>query len=109
MDKNVIKFTVVLAIIAVLAFAVQAGPAVAQPAPISTSSTLTPISTAGTLSYEELERRVTAQGLQIKKAEVRDLLLKVTAYDNQHRKVKMMLDRRTGEVLAREVSFKKMK
>jgi len=103
MDKNVIKFTVIVAIIAALAFAVQAGPVAAQPAPITSTNTLTPIPTAKTLSYEELERRVTAQGLQITKAEVRGLLLKVTAYDSQHRKVKMMLDRRSGEVLAREI------
>lgn len=103
MDKNVIKFTVIVAIIAALAFAVQAGPAAAQPAPMTSANTLTPIPTAKTLSYEELERRVTAQGLQITKAEVRGLLLKVTAYDSQHRKVKMMLDRRSGEVLAREI------
>lgn len=103
MDKNVIKFTVIVAIIAALAFAAQAGPAHAQAAPATSTSTLTPIPAAKTLSYEELEPRVTAQGLRISKAEVRDLLLKVTAYDSQHRKVKMMLDRRTGEVLSREI------
>ncbi|ABR91225.1 Hypothetical protein mma_2398 [Janthinobacterium sp. Marseille] len=104
MDKNVIKFTIVIAIIAALAFAAQAGPAAAQTTAVATQGKLAPIATGATLSYEELERRVTAQGLQIKKAEVRDLLLKVTAYDNQHRKVKMTLDRRTGEVLARKIS-----
>lgn len=103
MDKNVIKFTVIVAIIAALAFAAQAGPASAQPAPVTSANTLTPIPAAKTLSYEELERRVTAQGLQITKAEVRGLLLKVTAYDDQHRKVKMMLDRRSGEVLSLEI------
>jgi hypothetical protein len=103
MDKNVIKFTVIVAILAALAFAVQAKPASAQPAPVTSASTLTPIPAAKTLSYEELERRVTAQGLRISKAEVRGLLFKVTAYDSQHRKVKMMLDRRSGEVLSREI------
>ncbi len=63
---------------------------------------MAPISTAGALSYEVLERRISAQGLRISKAEVRDLLLKVTAYDQQHRKIKMTLDRRSGEVLAFE-------
>lgn len=104
MDKNVIKFTIVIAIIAALAFAAQAGPAAAQTAPVASSGKLAPLATGRTLSYEELERRVTAQGLMIKKAEVRDLLLKVTAYDQQHRKVKMILDRRNGEVLSRQVS-----
>lgn len=102
MDKNVIKFTIVIAIIAALAFAAQAGPAAAQTALVATQGQLAPIPTATTLSYEDLERRVSAQGLRIKKAEVRDLLLKVTAYDSQHRKVKMILDRRSGEVLSLE-------
>lgn len=104
MDKNVIKFTVIVAIITALSFAAQARPAAAQSvavAPVA-ATTLAPISTAGALSYEDLERRISAQGFRVSKAEVRDLLLKVTAYDQQHRKVKMTLDRRSGEVLAFE-------
>ncbi|MNR76099.1 hypothetical protein D3C72_67540 [compost metagenome] len=102
MDKNVIKFTIIVAIITALAFAAQAGPAHAQTVSAVPTRALAPVSTAGALSYEELERRITAQGLRVSKAEVRDLLLKVTAYDQQHRKVKLTLDRRSGEVLAFE-------
>lgn len=66
-----------------------------------------PISTASTLPFEQLERHALTHVPYIKKLEVRDLLLKVDGYDQQGMKVKVHLDRRTGDLLTREVKYDK--
>lgn len=65
------------------------------------------ISTTGALGLDELERRVTAEGIQVREMEIRDLLLKVEGYDSQSRKVKVVIDRRSGEILSRETKLPK--
>lgn len=66
-----------------------------------------PVSTAGSMSFEELERHAVQYVPYIKKMEMRDLLMKVDGYDQQGMKVKVHLDRRTGDLLAREVKYDK--
>lgn len=83
-----------------LLIAATSGSVLAQPIPSG-------ISTTGVLGLDELERRVTADGISIREIEVRDLLLKVEGFDSQNRKVKLVLDRRSGEVLSREIKLPK--
>lgn len=58
---------------------------------------------AGTLvSLDEIERRATAEGLQVRDIELRDLLVEVKGRDANGKKVELVIDRRSGEVLSRE-------
>jgi hypothetical protein len=57
--------------------------------------------------FAELERMAMAEVPYIKEIEVRDLLLKVEGHDAQGMKVKLYMDRRTGQVLSREVKYDK--
>ena len=66
-----------------------------------------PVSTAGSMPFEQLERLAVQHVPYIKKLEVRDLLLKVDGFDEQGMKVKVHLDRRTGDLLSREVKYDK--
>lgn len=54
------------------------------------------------LSVGEIESRLGAQGIKVKEIEVRDLLVEVEGYDAQGREVEVVLDRRSGEMLAHE-------
>lgn len=98
-----------VAFAAALALAAFSHPAFSAPSteaapPTETSQstkTAQPASPPKTLSLDALEQRVTAQGIRVKEMKVRGLLLKVEGRDQQHRKVKLVLDRRTGEVLYR--------
>lgn len=65
------------------------------------------ISTAGSMSLDEIERRVSAQGLNVTEIEVKGLLVEVEGYDAQGRKVKQVLDRRSGEVLSQKIKLPK--
>lgn len=65
------------------------------------SAASTPPAATNTLSLPQLEKRATAQGIQVKEMKVKGLLLDVEGYDKQHREVDMTLDRRTGQVLYR--------
>jgi len=95
-----VTFAAALALAAFSHPAFSAPPAqVAQPA--QTTSPASPASPPATLTLDALEQRVTAQGIRVKEMKVRGLLLKVEGRDAQHRKVKLTLDRRTGEVLYR--------
>lgn len=57
--------------------------------------------------FRELERLAMAEVPYVKKMEVRDMLLKVDGFDAQGMKVKIYMDRRTGNVLSREVKYDK--
>lgn len=87
-----------------LSVPVSAQPVSSSAAPASLA---TPISTAGVLSHEELERRLASEGVHITKMEIRDLLLFVSGYDSSQRRVKLAVDRRNGMVLAREYKLGK--
>ena len=55
---------------------------------------------ANVLSVGEIESRLTAQGINVKEIEVRDLLAEVEGYDAQGREIEVVLDRRSGEILS---------
>lgn len=57
--------------------------------------------------FRELERLAMGEVPYIKKMEVRDLLLKVDGFNEQGMKVKVYMDRRTGNVLSREIKYDK--
>jgi hypothetical protein len=54
------------------------------------------------LNAGEIESRLTSQGYRVKEIKIRDLIAKVEAYDSQGREVELVIDRRSGEVLAHE-------
>lgn len=57
---------------------------------------------APVLSLDEIERRATAQGVQVKEIKLRDRLVEVEGRDADAQKVELLIDRRSGEVLSRE-------
>lgn len=65
------------------------------------------VSLAGAMSLDEIERRVSSQGLRITEIEIKDLLVKVEGIDAQGRKVKQVVDRRSGEVLSQSIKLPK--
>lgn len=77
-----------LALAAVVHTPAQAAPAAAAAAPV--------------LSLDEIERRATAQGVQVKEIKLRDRLVEVEGRDADAQKVELLIDRRSGEVLSRE-------
>lgn len=52
------------------------------------------------LSLGEIETRLTAQGITISEVELRDSVAEVEGRDAQGRKVELLVDRRTGEILS---------
>lgn len=80
------------------AFAVEPTPAVEQPV-----TTTAPATTSTMLSLTEIERRLKTQGIRVTEIEVRDRVLEVEGYDSNNREVDLLVDRRTGEVLSREL------
>jgi hypothetical protein len=54
------------------------------------------------LSLGDIESRLTAQGIKIREIEVRDLVVEVEGRDAQGRKVELLVDRRSGEILSQK-------
>jgi len=77
-------------------FSVVAIAAGAQEAPATTTP-----STA--LSLCDIESRLTAQGITIHELELRDLVIEVEGRDGQGRKLEVLVDRRSGEILSRKL------
>jgi hypothetical protein len=50
----------------------------------------------------EIESRLTAQGITIRELELRDAAVEVEGRDAQGRKVELLLDRRSGEILSQK-------
>src|SRR5688572_16296126 len=71
--------------------AIQVG---AQTAPAASATA------ADVLGLGEIESRLTAQGITIREIEVRERVLEVEGRDAQGRKVELLLDRRSGEILS---------
>jgi hypothetical protein len=113
MRQHTIKSTLSAALLCIAVSGVPVGPVFAQPAlqspglPSVQSALPPPISTAGVLPQSEMDRRVASYGLYVTEMEIRDLLLKVEGYDSEKRKVKLILDRRNGDLLAREIKLGK--
>ncbi|RZA10809.1 MAG: PepSY domain-containing protein [Proteobacteria bacterium] len=60
------------------------------------------------LSIGEVERRATAAGLAVTEIELEDRLAEVEGRDSQQRKVKLVIDRHTGEILQRKTKEPKL-
>lgn len=52
------------------------------------------------LSLGEIESRLAAQGITIRELEVEDRVVEVEGRDSQGRKVELLIDRKTGEILS---------
>jgi hypothetical protein len=88
------------AVAGVLAIAVLAATTwAADTAPVGNAKVEVP---AGALSVGDIESRLSAQGIKVKEIEIRDLIAEVEGYDPQGREVELVVDRRTGETLARK-------
>ena len=55
---------------------------------------------ADVLSLGEIETRLTAQGITIREIELRDRVVEVEGRNAQGRKVELLIDRRSGEILS---------
>jgi len=65
------------------------------------SQTSTPAANS-VLGLGEIEARMSAQGITIKEIELRDLVAEVEGHDAAGRKIELLVDRRTGEILSRK-------
>jgi len=59
------------------------------------------------LGMAELEQRGISEGITVTEIEAKQRLAEVEGYDAQSRKVKLVIDRQTGEVLTRRVKERK--
>lgn len=103
MSLQIAKTLMATAILAVAGM--TAMPAVAQRGMVPPPSQHT--FTDNVMSFEQLEKRARAEVPFIHEIKVRDLLLQVKGYDNEGRKVKLTMDRRTGAVLSHEIKYDK--
>lgn len=91
---NRFKAPVLAAIFAVLSSVAVFGSGASAATPAETSPNL--------LSLGDLEQRMAAQGITIKEIELKQLVAEIEGKDAQGRKVELMVDRRSGEVLSRK-------
>jgi len=61
----------------------------------------------GWLGMAELEQRGISEGMTVTEIETKQRLAEVEGYDTQGRKVKLVIDRQTGEILSRRVKDKR--
>lgn len=61
-----------------------------------------PAAAAKTIGLCEIESRLTAEGITIREIELRDAVAEVEGRDAQGRKVELLLDRRSGEILSQK-------
>jgi hypothetical protein len=88
------KVPALAAILVVLSGAAVFGSVAIAAAPAGTTPDL--------LSLGDLEQRMVAQGITIKEIELKQLVAEIEGKDAQGRKVELVVDRRSGEVLARK-------
>ena len=84
-----------------------AGPGpLAAPAAAQTAQA-TRTSSASLLGAGEIERRAKAEGIVVTEIDMKTRLAEVEGYDAQSRKVELVIDRQTGEVLERKVKARR--
>jgi peptidase YpeB-like protein len=66
------------------------------------AQTAPPAAAAKMLGLGEIESRLTAQGITIREIELRDVVVEVEGRDAQGRKIELLLDRRSGEILSQK-------
>jgi hypothetical protein len=82
----------------------SATPAPATPAsPAPAASTPAPSSAAGkaSMGLSEIESLLQRQGIRVHELEVRDSVVEAEGRDANNRKVEVIVDRRSGEILSR--------
>ena len=55
------------------------------------------------LTLAELETRLTEQGISIREIELKEAVAEVEGHDTAGRKVELLIDRRSGEILSRKL------
>lgn len=53
------------------------------------------------VSLAEIERRATSEGIRITEVEVQDRVVEVEGRDATHRRIELLMDAHTGEILSR--------
>jgi len=64
---------------------------------------------ANWLGMAELEQRGVSEGITVTEIEIKQRLAEVEGYDAQQRKVELVIDRQTGEILSRQVKDKQLR
>lgn len=82
------------------------GPVGAQTADATPAAVASPAGAAATgartmLSLTEIEKVANAQGVRVTELEVKDNVVEVEGRDSSNREVKLLVDRRSGEILSR--------
>ena len=82
------------------------GPVGAQTADATPAAVAPPAGAAATgartmLSLTDIEKVANAQGLRVTELEVKDNVVEVEGRDSGNREVKLLVDRRSGEILSR--------
>jgi hypothetical protein len=57
----------------------------------------------GGLSLCDIESKLTAQGIKIREVDLKDSVAEVEGRDAQGRKVELLIDRRSGEILSQKL------
>lgn len=83
--------------------AALAGSLVVLSLPAGAQQASAPAAPANVLSLGDIESRLTAQGIKIREIELRDLVVEVEGRDAQGRKVELLVDRRSGEILSQKL------
>lgn len=72
---------------------------------LAASASAQTTTTAAPLSLGNLESRMTAQGITIREIELRDHVAEIEGRDAQGRKIELLVDRRSGEILSRKIDL----
>lgn len=85
-----------------------AGPIGAQspdvaPAPAAATADASATKARAMLSLTDIEKLVNAQGVRVSEIEVKDNVVEVEGRDTSNREVKLLVDRRSGEILSRKL------
>lgn len=86
----------------------SAGPSAAQtseaaPAPAAAPAGASAAGVRQMLSLSEIEKLASAQGVRVSELEVKDNVVEVEGRDSGNREVKLLVDRRSGEILSRKL------
>jgi peptidase YpeB-like protein len=73
----------------------------ASAAPASTAPTVAPSAGKALLGLSEIESLLQKQGIRVHELEVRDRVVEAEGRDTSNRKVEVIVDRRSGEILSR--------
>lgn len=90
-----------------LALAAASLGAAAPPATAQSAAPAARASSANLLGAGEIERKAKAEGIVVTEIDMKTRLAEVEGYDSQSRKVELVIDRQTGEVLERKVKTRR--